>query len=106
MKELLDQIMEIDHAANDRLNAAIRRKEEAKQQVDAEKEKISKEIEDYAKKHLEEFEATEQKNAQEAKDLIDQRLAGEKQRLRKIYNAKEEEWISELVSSVIGEAVV
>ena len=38
MKELFDQIMSIDHRANERLNEAVRRKEEAVRKVLEEKQ--------------------------------------------------------------------
>lgn len=102
MKELLEQIMQIDHAANDRLNAAIQRKEEAMRQVDLQKEKLCQEMEEYAQKHLEDFEESQRQETQDEMGKIDAVLNEKKKMLQDRYDQKQAEWVSALFDEVVG----
>ena len=46
MKDLMERILTIDHTANNRLNEAIRKKEEMIAEINERKRKLSQEIED------------------------------------------------------------
>ena len=88
MKELFDQIMSIDHRANERLNEAVRRKEEAVRKVLEEKQKLSQQMEESAQNYLSDMEAAEKSNAQEQMQLCKERAEQEKDRLEQVYREK------------------
>lgn len=102
MKELFDQIMSIDHRANERLNEAVRRKEEAVRKVLEEKRKLSQQMEESAQNYLSDMEAAEKSNAQEQMQLCKERAEQEKDRLEQVYREKRETWVAQITDSVLG----
>ena len=101
-KELFDQIMSIDHRANELLNEAVRRKEEAVRKVLEEKQKLSQQMEESAQNYLSDMEAAEKSNAQEQMQLCKERAEQEKDRLEQVYREKRETWVAQITDSVLG----
>lgn len=100
MKDLMESIMSIDHSANNKLNEAIRRKEEAIEKINKRKIKMAKEIEEYANAHLDTFEKSEKLSAQDSMLAIKNTADDEQQRLLNLYDANKEEWVSSIVSNI------
>lgn len=100
MKDLMDSIMSIDHSANNKLNEAIRKKQEAIEKINKQKIKMAKEIEDYANEHLDTFEKSEKLSAQDSMLAIKNNSDEEQERLLNLYNANREKWVSSIVSNI------
>lgn len=102
MKDLMETIITIDKAANNKLNDAIRRKEEAMEEVKRRTEILTREIEEKAKKHLAQLETTEMQSIEAELQQIHQKTLAEKQRLSAIYEEKHPQWITSIVDSVLN----
>lgn len=102
MKELMDKIMSIDRCANNRLNEAIRKNEEAIREIDERKIKLSRQIKAYADEHLETFTESEMLTAQDGILAVKNTLDAEHERLKKIYDEKNERWVQQLVNKIIA----
>lgn len=92
--------MSIDHNANNKLNEAIRRKEEAIEKINKQKIKMAKEIEKYADSHLESFEKSEKLTAQDSMLAIKNNADDEQNRLLNLYNQNKDKWVSDIISNI------
>lgn len=101
MKDLMESIMSIDHSANNKLNEAIRRKQEAIEKINQKKIKMAKEIEEYANAHLDTFEKSEKLSAQDSMLAIKNNSDEEQERLYNLYNKNKDVWINTIVSNII-----
>lgn len=102
MKDLMESIISVDHNASNKLNEAIRRKQEAIEEINQRKIKMSKEIKDYANEHLETFEKSEKLTAQDSMLAIKNNADDEQKRLLNLYNKNKQNWVSSIVSNITG----
>lgn len=93
--------MSIDHKANDRLNEAVRRKEEAAQEVEERKAALKQELQGYADAHLEDFEKSQKEMLEESMLVAREAAANEKERLQQIFDHNAKRWVDELFVSVV-----
>ena len=103
MKDLMERILTIDHTANNRLNEAIRKKEEMIAEINERKRKLSQEIEDYANNHLASFEESEKLSSQDSMLAIKNSADTEQARLQKIYDDNHAQWVETIVSNILAQ---
>lgn len=101
MKNLMDTIISIDKQAENRLNEAIRRKQEAMAKIDEEKRHMTEQMKQHAKDLLSNSEEAEKVLCEEQKRQIAQRVDSESSRLQGIFDQNHQQWVSEIVENVL-----
>ncbi len=102
MKNLIDNIIEIDHTADERLKEAEQRKAQALKEIDARKAEITKEITMHGDTHLTDLEKTESEAAQKQIQKLDEQLQQKKEVMKSLYEKEREKWVEELTNGVLS----
>lgn len=102
MQNLMKQIVEIDHKAQEITNSAQQEKVDSEKEISKRREEIRSSYVEKAKKQIEESEPAERKAADEAWKEKNKKNEQLLEQMNSLYAEKGETWVSDLTKRIIG----
>ena len=101
MDRIIRQILQIDQDAQRKLRDAYRQKDELIAQIDQEAARESQRFRQESMSRIEKIRAEEESGAREQIQRIQSDSAFQIKRLEQVFSERQEEWLQEIVESVI-----
>ncbi len=101
MEEIIERILKIEEEAKDIVKDSDEKMEHLEETLNAEISKLQKSLDSRARKKAESIKELEDKEAESKIAEIGQRKKEGIARLNKIYAEKKDEWVGEIVDSIV-----
>lgn len=102
MNDIINQIIEIEHKAQEMLADAKKQKEEMLRAVDGECDQTAQNIDARRKKRMEQMLKTEQEAAEKSMASIREESRKKSESLDARFTAKKDEWVNEIYRNIVG----